>query len=66
MPCCTVGLLIDDLMECLLFSLHTFFIAGAVSVRPQGKVRFLVLFQALSGWLFWALCTAVLLSFLLR
>ena len=59
-------LLIDDLVECLLFSLHTFFIAGAASVRPQGKVRFLVLFQALSGWLFWSLCTAVLLSFLLR
>ena len=63
-------LLIDDrrlpLVECLLFSLHTFFIAGAASVRPHGKLRFLVLFQALSGWLFWGLCTAVLLSFLLR
>ena len=63
-------LLIDDrrmpLVECLLFSLHTFFIVGAASVRPQGKVRFLVLFQALSGWLFWSLCIAVLVSFLLR
>ena len=63
-------LLVDDgrlpLVECLLFSLHTFFIVGAASVRPQGKLRFLVLLQALSGWLFWSLCTAVLLSFLLR
>ena len=59
-------LLIDDLVECLFFSLHTFFVVGAASVRPQGKVRFLVLFQALSGWLFWGLCTAVLVAFLLR
>lgn len=53
-------------VECLVFSLHTFLNTGAAAAWPAGKVRFLALFQALTGWIFLALLVAVLLSLLPR